>query len=109
MRIAVALDMPTSYNYLVKFDKNKYPQILKNFQSESSVEKVRDIGAVSLDFLQVVELDREIEEEVNAEETAAETAEVENTEETAVETAEDVMTEEITEEVSEEVSEETEE
>ena len=64
MRIAVALDMPTSYNYLVKFDKNKYPQILKNFQSESSVEKVRDIGAVSLDFLQVVELDREIEEEV---------------------------------------------
>lgn len=64
MRIAVALDMPTSYNFLVRFDKEKYPQILNNFKLANSIKNVRDIGVVSIDFLQIVDLGRKIEEEI---------------------------------------------
>ena len=51
MRIAVALDMPTSYNYIVKFDKEKYPQVLRNFPSPSLEKKVLPYAVVSVDFL----------------------------------------------------------
>lgn len=64
MRITAELDMPTSFNYLVSFDADEYPQIITNFQTKSNAERVQKIGIVSVDFLQVVALDREIEEEV---------------------------------------------
>lgn len=64
MRIAMALDMPTSYNYLVSFDKKEYPQIISNFKIKSNSAKVQDIGVVSVDFLQLAKLDKNVEEEV---------------------------------------------
>ncbi len=51
MKIAVTLDLPTSYNYIVKFDKEKYPQVLRNFSNPSLKDKVLPYAIVSIDFL----------------------------------------------------------
>ncbi len=58
MRIAIVLDMPTSYNYLVKFDKKKWPKITEHFRTSGKNETVMPYGVVSIDFLQAVQLDR---------------------------------------------------
>lgn len=52
MRIAVALDLPTSYNYIVKFDPNEYPKIIENYPTFSLRNRVDRLGIVSIDFLQ---------------------------------------------------------
>ncbi len=52
MRIAMALDLPTSYNYLVKFDKKKYQKILDNYPNPEQKKKIDKLGIVSIDFLQ---------------------------------------------------------
>jgi len=64
MKIAMALDMPTSYNYLVGFDQEEFPDIISNFKIKSNAQKVQDIGIVSVDFLQLAKLDTPVEEEV---------------------------------------------
>lgn len=64
MRIAMALDMPTSYNYLVGFDQEEFPDIIANFKIRSNAQKVQDIGIVSVDFLQLAPLEKPMEEEV---------------------------------------------
>lgn len=51
MRIAMALELPTSYNYIVKFDKEKFPQVLKHIQRDDLRESVQPYGIVSIDFL----------------------------------------------------------
>lgn len=53
MRLAMALDMPTSYNYLVKFDPQKYPQIVENYPNKEILSDLQPYGIVSIDFLQV--------------------------------------------------------
>lgn len=52
MRIAMELDMPTSYNYIVSFDPEQYPQIIKNYPRIEIKNDLQPIGIVSLDFLQ---------------------------------------------------------
>ncbi len=64
MRIAVALDMPTSYNYLVRFDPKKYPEILSNFKLTNSVKDLQPLGVVSVDFLKAEPLATPAEEEI---------------------------------------------
>lgn len=51
MRIAMALEIPTSYNYIVKFDKEKFPQVINHIQNDDSRESVQPYGIVSIDFL----------------------------------------------------------
>ena len=53
MKIAVALDMPTSFNYIVAFDKDKHPEILNNYPSMSDKNRVMPFGIVSIDFLKL--------------------------------------------------------
>lgn len=52
MQIAFALDLPTSYNYIVKFDPDKYPQIVNNYPNPMKRKEVHRLGIVSIDFLQ---------------------------------------------------------
>ncbi len=52
MRIAFALDLPTSYNYIVKFDPEQYPKIVQNYPNQSIKSKLSKLGIVSIDFLQ---------------------------------------------------------
>ncbi|MGN0961662.1 MAG: hypothetical protein ACI4PF_05655, partial [Christensenellales bacterium] len=52
MYIAKELDMPTSYNYIVAFDKDEYPIIIDNYHNSSRVDKLQPVGIVSVDFLQ---------------------------------------------------------
>ena len=52
MRIAMALDLPTSYNYIVKFDKEKHDNIVKHIGNTS--EEIQPYGVVSIDFLKPV-------------------------------------------------------
>ena len=52
MKIAVMLDMPTSYNYIVKFDKNKHPEIIDTYPTPEKANKLYPYGIVSIDFLQ---------------------------------------------------------
>lgn len=53
MKLAVALDMPTSYNYLVAFDPQKHPQIISNYPNPEKIKKLYPYGIVSIDFLQI--------------------------------------------------------
>lgn len=52
MKIAFALDLPTSYNYIVKFDPNEYPEIVNNYPNPMKKKEVHRLGIVSVDFLQ---------------------------------------------------------
>lgn len=52
MKIATELDMPTSYNYIVKFDPNKYPEIFNSYRTNNDREHLLPFGIVSIDFLQ---------------------------------------------------------
>ena len=52
MKIAVALDMPTSYNYVVKFDPEEFSKVLKNFRETNLEKRIQPYGIVSIDFLQ---------------------------------------------------------
>lgn len=52
MKIAFALDLPTSYNYIVKFDTNEYPQIVDNYPNPMKKREVQRLGLVSIDILQ---------------------------------------------------------
>lgn len=63
MRIAMVLGMPTSFNYLVKFDAKKYPQIIDNFKISGSVENLKPVGVVSIDFLRAEEIEVPVKEE----------------------------------------------
>ena len=56
MKIAVALDMPTSYNYVVKFDPEEFSKVLKNFRETNLEKRIQPYGIVSIDFLQDMEL-----------------------------------------------------
>jgi hypothetical protein len=53
MKIAIMLDMPTSYNYIVKFDKDKHPEITSNYSSPEKANQAYPYGIVSVDFLQI--------------------------------------------------------
>ena len=55
MQFAMILDLPTSFNYIVKFDSEKYHQVIENFHGESE-KKVQALGIVSIDFLQDLQL-----------------------------------------------------
>lgn len=54
MRIAVALDLPTSYNYIVKFDfqaeNSGFKSLLKHL-NERDIKNLQPYGIVSIDFL----------------------------------------------------------
>ena len=52
MQIAMKLDMPTSYNYIVSFNPEEYPEIVDNYPAFSQREKLQPFGIVSIDFLQ---------------------------------------------------------
>lgn len=52
MKVAVALDMPTSYNYIVSFDPQQHQQIVNNYPNPTRKSKVLPYGIVSIDFLQ---------------------------------------------------------
>ena len=52
MQIALALDMPTSYNYIVAFNPEKYPKIVRNYPTPDLKDKLQPLGIVSIDFLQ---------------------------------------------------------
>ncbi|MBQ8908735.1 MAG: hypothetical protein IJY90_00380 [Clostridia bacterium] len=61
MQIALALDMPTAYNYIVAFTPEKHPEIaahLRTKRDRDNVQPLRDrdnvqpLGIVSVDFLQ---------------------------------------------------------
>lgn len=53
MNIAMALDMPTSYNYIVKFDPKKHPDIVNNYSNLNvKMPRLDKLGIVSIDFLQ---------------------------------------------------------
>lgn len=52
MKIALALGQPTSYNYLVSFNPEEYPEIVKNYPSVEKLSKLQPYGIVSIDFLQ---------------------------------------------------------
>lgn len=52
MRVAMALDMPTSYNYIVSFNPEEYPEIVNNYPRMEAREELQPIGIVSIDFLQ---------------------------------------------------------
>ncbi|MBO5394446.1 MAG: hypothetical protein J6A28_00885 [Clostridia bacterium] len=52
MRIAIALDLPTSYNYIAAFDPEKYPEIINNYPTLSQKNTLQPFGIVSIDFLQ---------------------------------------------------------
>lgn len=54
MQIAVALDLPTSYNYIVKFNPDKFPQIINNYPTPDKKNMVLPYGIVSIDFLQTL-------------------------------------------------------
>ena len=53
MKMAMLLDMPTSYNYIVKFDKAKHKRIIQNYPNKEKQDSVLPYGIVSIDFLQV--------------------------------------------------------
>jgi len=55
MRIAMALDMPTSYNYLVEFDPSEYPEIVNNYPRDNARRNLQPVGVVVIDFLQNVD------------------------------------------------------
>lgn len=52
MKIAYELDVPTSWNYIVKFDKDKYTKITDLYNITSNMKKLEPVGIVSIDFLQ---------------------------------------------------------
>ena len=53
MRIAAALDMPTSYNYIVAFNPEDYPKVISNYPNpEKKLKELQPFGIVSIDFLQ---------------------------------------------------------
>jgi hypothetical protein len=56
MQIACALDLPTSYNYIVKWNPNDFPKIVENYPNFQLRRDVRErgvqLGIVSVDFLQ---------------------------------------------------------
>jgi len=52
MNIAYELDIPTSCNFIVNFNKEDYPQITSLYNSTSNMKKLQDVGLVSIDFLQ---------------------------------------------------------
>lgn len=52
MNIAMALNVPTSYNYIVSFDTKENPEITKQFRTQKKKENLQNIGIVSIDFLQ---------------------------------------------------------
>ncbi|MBE5736041.1 MAG: hypothetical protein E7356_01605 [Clostridiales bacterium] len=51
--VAMALDQPTSYNFIVKFDPDKHRRITDNYPTPSKIKNVRPYGIVSVDFLQL--------------------------------------------------------
>lgn len=53
MRIAMALDMPTSYNYIVKFNPSEHPKIINNYPNFEKKKLLQPYGIVSIDFLQL--------------------------------------------------------
>ncbi len=55
MKIAVALDLPTSYNYIVKFEKEKHPKILDHIMTDLNASSIQPYGVVSIDFLKPIE------------------------------------------------------
>ena len=60
MRIAIALDMPTSYNFIVefKFNKPEYKNIV-NHLNDRDLNKLQKFGIVSIDFLKPATLKNE--------------------------------------------------
>ncbi len=60
MRIAMALDLPTSYNYIVEFNpKNpKYKDIVRHL-NDRDLKKLQKYGIVSIDFLKPATLENE--------------------------------------------------
>lgn len=52
MHIAMSLDMPTSYNYIVAFDKDQYPEIVAHYDTDIKKQNVQPLGIVSIDVLQ---------------------------------------------------------
>ena len=52
MQLAMELDMPTSYNYIVKFDPETHTKIVNNYPTISKRSQVQPYGIVSIDFLQ---------------------------------------------------------
>lgn len=52
MKIAIMLDMPTSYNYIVKFTPEKHPEITSSYPTPEKAQKAYPYGVVSIDFLQ---------------------------------------------------------
>ena len=67
MRIAFALDLPTSYNYIAKLDVDKYKKILDNYPNPEKKKEVHKLGIVSIDFLQSARADgvKEVYSEVD--------------------------------------------
>ncbi|MBE7073993.1 MAG: hypothetical protein E7379_02770 [Clostridiales bacterium] len=58
MHIAIALDMPTSYNYIVAFNPEKHKKIVQNYPTPDLKDKLQPIGIVSIDFLQARQTDK---------------------------------------------------
>ena len=52
MRLAMELDMPTSYNEIVAFDPKEYPKIVANYPNQDKIKNLQPVGIVSIDFLQ---------------------------------------------------------
>jgi len=55
MKIAVALGLPTSYNYIVKFEKDKHPKIMNHISNGFNESSIQPYGIVSIDFLKPIE------------------------------------------------------
>ena len=55
MKIAVALGLPTSYNYIVKFDPTKHKEITDHL-NQRDLDKLQPYGIVSIDFLKPADI-----------------------------------------------------
>ncbi len=69
MRISAALGIPTSFNYVVRFDPEKFSSVINNFQESNLEKRVQPYGIVSVDFLEDETLPQEkkIEKRVKTE------------------------------------------
>lgn len=57
MKIAMAMNMPTSYNYIVKFSPEDCPAIINNYTNPELKNKLMPYGIISIDFLQNKEIE----------------------------------------------------
>ncbi len=65
MNIAIALDVPTSYNYIVSFDASENPKIVSQFRTQKKKDNLQNVGIVSIDFLQNLTVPRYAIEQKN--------------------------------------------